>query len=250
MNATPAYDRLGLGYRAIRATDPKLAARIWSALGHARTVLNAGAGTGSYEPPDRWVLALEPSPVMTAPRADSAAPVLHAAVESLPLADKTVDAAIVILTIHHWSSVEAGLRELRRVTSQRIVIVTMDPAALANLWIVQDYLPELMGFHAARFPSIERLRELLPGAAVDILAVPHDCQDGFMAAFWARPHAYLDPAVRAATSPWHDLSPAVVDRALARLQTDLDSGAWERRYGELRKRAELDVGLRLVTANP
>ncbi len=199
LNASPAYDRLGLGYRAIRATDPKLAARIWSALGDARTVLNVGAGTGNYEPSDRWVLAVEPSPVMTAQRTVGAAPVLHAAVESLPLADRTVDAAMAILTVHHWSSVETGLRELRRVTRQRIVIVTMDPAALANLWIVGEYLPELMGFHAARFPSIDRLRELLPGADVDVLAVPHDCRDGFMAAFWARPRAYLEPATRAAT---------------------------------------------------
>lgn len=184
-----------------------MAAEIWQALGDAQTVLNVGAGTGSYEPPDRWVLAVEPSSAMIAQRPNGAAPVLQAAVEDLPLADQTIDAAMAILTLHHWDSVETGLRELLRVARKRIVLVTMEVSE--DLWIVRDYLAELLGQHAARFPSIERLREHLPHPEVRVLPVPRDCHDGFMAAFWARPEAYLDPTTRAATSPWHDLPPTV-----------------------------------------
>jgi len=248
MTAGPAYDVIGRGYSWVRRPDPRLAQAIWRALGDARTVLNVGAGTGSYEPPDRWVLALEPSEVMIAQRPANAAPVLKSSVEQLPLADQTVDAAMAILTLHHWDSVEAGLRELLRVVRERIVIVTMDIQKLAELWIVRDYLPELLGQHAARFPSIDRLRELLPHADVEVLTVARDCQDGFMAAFWAQPHAYLDPAIRAATSAWHDLPPAVIERALGQLREDLDTGDWQRHYQDLVTRPELDVGLRLITS--
>jgi SAM-dependent methyltransferase len=242
------YDRIGIGYHGVRGTDPVLASRIWTALGDARTVLNVGAGTGSYEPPDRWVLAVEPSGVMIAQRPSDAAPVIQAPVEQLPLADQTVDAATAILTVHHWKSVQAGLRELVRVVRDRIVLVTMDVRALGELWIVHDYLPELLGQHA-RFPTIDQLRDLLPNAKVEVLPVPCECEDGFMAAFWARPHAYLDPETRMATSPWHDMPAAVVDRALTRLRGDLDSGEWQSRYGHLLDRRELDVGLRLITAS-
>jgi SAM-dependent methyltransferase len=241
------YDRIGIGYQGIRGTDPVLASRIWAALGDTRTVLNVGAGTGSYEPADRWVLAVEPSPVMIAQRAPDAAPVIQATAEDLPLADQSVDAAMAILTVHHWPNVEAGLRELTRVARDRIVIVTVDVSMIAQQWIVRDYLPELLGQHA-RFPAIDRLCELLPNATSEVLPVPRDCEDGFMAAWWARPEACLDPVIRAATSTWHDLPEPVVDRALARLREDLDSGEWYRRYCDLLARDELDVGLRLITA--
>jgi SAM-dependent methyltransferase len=248
MGTGSTYDRIGIGYRGIRCTDPALASRIWAALGNARTVLNVGAGTGSYEPPDRWVLAVEPSSVMIAQRPYDAAPVIKTPVEELPLADRSVDAAMAILTVHHWQSVEAGLRELMRVVRDRIVIVTMDIDVIAQLWIVRDYLPELLVQHAARFPTIDRLCELLPNMKSEVLPVARECQDGFMAAFWARPEAYLDPTTRVATSPWHDLPDVVVDRALGQLREDLDSGSWRRRYSDLLVCAELDVGLRLLTA--
>src|ERR1700736_1133753 len=224
MGVPSTYDRIGIGYRELRRTDPGLASRIWAALGDARTVLNVGAGSGSYEPPDRWVLAVEPSGVMIAQRPPDAAPVIQAPVEQLPLADQTVDAAMAILTVHHWDSVHAGLRELVRVVRDRVVLVTMDVGVLGELWIVRDYLPELLGQHAARFPTIDRLGDLLPNAQVEALPGPRECEDGFMVAFWARPHAFLDPAARAATSPWHDLPTAVVDRALTELREHLDSG--------------------------
>lgn len=249
MGAPVAYDRIGIGYRGIRRTDPALASRIWAALGDARSVLNVGAGTGSYEPLDRSVLAVEPSSVMIAQRPPDAAPVIQAIAEQLPLANQTVDAAMAVLTLQHWESVETGLHELMRVVRDRVVLVTMDVETLSELWIVRDYLPELLGQHAARFPTIARLRELLPNVQVEVLPVTRECEDGFMAAFWARPDLYLDPTMRAATSPWHDLPPAAVERALAQLREDLDSGEWRRRNGHLLARTELDVGLRLITAS-
>jgi hypothetical protein len=184
---------------------------------------------------------------MIAQRPPEAAPVLRTTVEDLRLADGAVDAAMAILTVHHWPDIEAGLRRLLRVARQRIVIVTMDVATLAHLWIIDNYLPELLGQHAARFPSIERLCELLPNPSVEVLAMPGDCADGFLAALWARPHAILDPAMRAATSPWYDLPAATVEAALARLERDLEDGTWRGRYGHLLELDELDVGLRLIT---
>ena len=244
----PSYDTIGRGYRAARRPDPRLAVKIWDALGGAESVVNIGAGAGSYEPADRWVLAVEPSGVMIKQRPPDAAPVLQSSVEDLRLADRTVDAAMAILTVHHWPDVEAGLRQLLRVVRQRIVIVTMDVPTLAHLWIIEDYLPELLGQHTARFPSIEWLCELLPNSTAEVLAVPHDCTDGFLAAFWGRPHSLLDPAARAATSPWYDLSAATVEAALGRLQRDLEDGTWQQRYGDLLDKQELDVGLRLITS--
>jgi hypothetical protein len=155
---------------------------------------------------------------------------------------------MAILTAHHWPDIEAGLRRLLRLVRQRIVIVTMDVVTLARLWIIDDYLPELLGQHAARFPSVERLCQLLPNPRVEVLAVPRDCTDGFLAALWARPHALLDPATRAATSPWYELPAATVEAALARLRRDLQDGTWRERHGHLLEQAELDVGLRLITS--
>ena len=154
---------------------------------------------------------------------------------------------MAILTVQHWSDLEAGLRELIRVARDRIVIVTMDVQVIAQLWIVRDYLPELLDSHAG-FPPIDRLGQLLADMRSEVLPVPRECQDGFMAAFWGRPEAYLDPATRAATSPWHHLPTTVIDHAMTRLREDLDSGAWSRSYGHLLERKEFDVGMRLITA--
>ena len=244
----PAYDTIGRGYQSIRQPDARLAGKIVAALGDSRTVVNVGAGAGSYEPADRWVLAVEPSSVMIAQRPPAAAPVLQTSVEDMPLADGAVDAAMAILTLHHWRDVEAGLRQLTRVARQRIVIVTMDVPTLAKLWIIEDYLPEFVGQHTSRFPPIDWLCERLPNSTSEVLAVPCDCTDRFLSALWARPHALLDPAIRAGTSPWHDLPAATVAKALARLRDDLHKGAWHERYGHLLEQAELDVGLRIITS--
>ena len=233
----------------MRRPDPRIASAIWAALGDAASVVNVGAGSGSYEPPDRAVLAVEPSAVMIAQRPRDAARAVQASAEALPLEDRAVDAALAVLTVQHWDDVERGLRELVRVARRRVVLVTMDVEALARLWIVRDYLPETLAAHAGTFPPISRLLELLPRATASVVPVPRDCTDGFMAAFWGRPEAYLDPAVRAASSPWHQLAPETVDRALEQLRSDLASGVWDRRYGWLRDEPELDVGLRLVSAD-
>lgn len=225
-----------------------MAEPIWQALGDARTVVNVGAGTGSYEPPDREVTAVEPSEVMIAQRAPGAAPATQSAAERLPFADSSFDAAMAILTLHHWSDVGAGLAEMVRVARCRVVIVTMDPHVWADQWIVQDYLPEIMGDYARSFPSMAEVLAPLPATTVQPLLAPRDCTDRMFATLWARPEQYLEPVVRAATSTWHQLPRAVVNRALAQLHADLASGKWDERYGHLRTTPACDVGLRLIRA--
>jgi SAM-dependent methyltransferase len=245
---TAAYDEIGGDYGERRRPDPRLASPIWDALGDAESVINVGAGTGSYEPPHRDVLAIEPSAVMIAQRGSGAAPAVQAAAESLPVGDKSFDAAMAVLTIQHWSDVGQGLVELSRVARHRIVIVTMDVDRLGELWLIRDYVPEMLPCHAAAFPSISTLCRALPDASVSVVAVPRDCTDQFLAALWARPEAYLDARIRSATSAWNQVPGEVVDRALAALRHDLVSGVWDERYRQLRHMPALDVGLRIVRA--
>jgi SAM-dependent methyltransferase len=245
---TAAYDEIGRDYGEHRRPDPRLATAIWDALGEARSVINVGAGAGSYEPSDRDVLAIEPSAVMIAQRRRGAARALQAAAESLPVDDMSFDAAMAVLTMQHWTDVEQGLAELCRVARRRIVVVTMDVDKLRELWLIRDYIPEMLPGHAAAFPSISWLAQALPNVSVSELAVPRDCTDRFMAALWASPEAYLDARIRGATSAWHQVPHHVVDRALARLRRDLASGRWDERYGALRDASTLDVGLRIVRA--
>jgi SAM-dependent methyltransferase len=244
----PAYDRMGVGYTAVRRPDPRIEAAIHAALGDARVVLNVGAGAGSYEPRDREVVAVEPSPVMIAQRPPDAAPAIQGVAEDLPLADDSVDATFGVFTLHHWNDVERGLAEVRRVTRDRVAFVTLDLDVTAEMWLCSDYLPEIVDHDRRVFPTIERVGELLPGLRVAPLPVPARCSDGFCIALWDRPEAHLDPEVRRASSIWHQLPDAVAARGLERLRHDLESGEWDRRHGELRTRDELDVGLRLVVA--
>ncbi len=240
----PLYDTLGRGYSAARRPDPHIAARIHRALGDARTVLNVGAGAGSYEPTDRTVIALEPSPVMIGQRPSGAAPVVRAVAEALPFTAASFDAALALLTMHHWTDQRAGIAELRRV-ARRTVTFTFDTDV--SLWIATDYLPDIIGQDAFVFPPIAEVAARLD-AEVEVVPVPHDCTDGFTGAYWARPEAYLDPAVRAGMSAIRNLDPAVVDAGMARLRADLESGAWDRRYGHLRTMGELDLGYRLLVS--
>ena len=228
--------------------DPRIAAPIWRALGDARTVVNVGAGAGSYEPIDREVTAVEPSEVMIAQRSTGAAPVVQASAEQLPFADASFDAAMAVLTIHHWGDVARGLAEMTRVASRRVVIATFDPEVNNETWIIRDYLPELRVERERWMPEEARVLAALPAARVEPIPVPRDCTDRMFVAHWGRPEAYLDPEVRAATSVWHLLPPAVTARAIEALRADLESGVWDERYGDLREQPELDVGLRLITA--
>jgi SAM-dependent methyltransferase len=239
------YDRIGRTYTATRGTDPRIAARIWDALGGARSVVNVGAGTGSYEPPDRDVTAVEPSAVMIAQRPPGAAPAVQASAESLPFEDASFDAAMAVLTIHHWSDFPAGAAELRRVARDRVVVLSWDPTFVGRLWVGPEYFPELAREDVEGFPSLSEQAAAL-GAEAEVVPVPWDCRDGFFGAFWRRPEAYLDPAVRAGISTMAKRSSDELAEGLARLRADLDSGAWARRHADLLERAELDLGYRLL----
>ena len=239
------YDAIGRTYTATRGTDPRIAARIWDALGDARTVVNVGAGTGSYEPPDREVTAVEPSAVMIAQRPPGAAPAVQASAEALPFDDGSFDAAMAVLTIHHWSDFPAGAAELRRVARDRVVVFSWDPAYVARMWLGPDYFPELARQDADGFPSLADQAAAL-NAEAHVVPIPWDCRDGFMSAFWRRPDAYLDPTVRAGISTLAKRSEDELAEGLARLRADLASGAWARRHADLLERDELDVGYRLL----
>lgn len=235
----------GHAYPHGRHTDPRIAERIMAALGDARTILNVGAGTGSYEPADREVVAVEPSATMRAGRPADAAPVIDAKAEALPFDDDTFDASMACITIHHWDDAAAGLREMRRVTTGPVVILTLDIPHHVN-W-QRDYFAPLMAVERRRFPSPVEIAPILGRRnRIDALRTPRDCQDGFVDAFWARPDAFLDPQVRAAQSVWACLNPGVEDEVITRLEADLESGVWEEAHGHLRVHADYDGALRLI----
>jgi SAM-dependent methyltransferase len=243
-----AYDQIGRGYSNVRQPDPRIAARIDAALGDARTVLNVGAGTGSYEPTDREVTAVEPSAQMIAQRPAGSAPVVQASAEELPFAADSFDAAMGVLTAHHWTDLGAGLKEMRRVTRQRILIVAFDPGALANLWITRDYFPAMLELKRRSPVTSTELARMLSTAHRSPIPVPRDCTDQFFAALWARPEMLFDEEVVRPMWAWQSISEAARREGRERLAADLKSGAWDERYGHLREMAELDVGLRLVVA--
>jgi SAM-dependent methyltransferase len=240
-----AYDRIGRGYGTTRRPDPRIAAQVTAALAGMTSVVNVGAGTGSYEPAET-VVAVEPSSIMIAQRPAGAATCVRARAEALPLTDGSADAVLAVLTVHHWSDVEAGIAELRRVARQRVVILTSDHSVFREFWLVREYLPTVIG--ADHAVPVSRLVGLLPGARVEPVPVPHDCADGFAAAFWRRPAAYLDPRVRAGISLFAQADPRELAGGLAALAADLDSGAWHERHRELTTLDRLDAGYRLIVS--
>ena len=244
------YDRAAADYPGRRHADPRIERHIHAALADARTVVNIGAGSGSYEPRDRWVLAVEPSAGMRSARPVDAPPAIAASAEALPLDDDSVDAAMAIITIHHWNEPLAGLAEMRRVTRGNVVLVTFDIDILADYWMISDYLPEALEDDRRRFPTITQITSALGGASVLAIPIPSDCSDGFFEAFYCRPEAYLDHRVRAAQSVWPRLPEGVQDRALGALKWDLRSGVWEERHGHLRTERHYDGALRLIVSEP
>lgn len=241
---TAVYDRIGIGYRDLRTPDPRIAAQLHAALGAAHTVVNVGAGAGSYEPACELV-AVEPSALMLSQRPLGSAPAIQAVAESLPFADMVFDASLAILTTHHWTDAQAGLAELVRV-SRRQVVLTWDAAFTASqFWFLTDYLPEA-GERERGLAEARTVLRTWPDAQLQPVPIPWDCTDGFFAAYWRRPEAYLVPAVRASISGLALLAPELVDRAVRRLATDLDSGAWASRHADLLGLEELDCGYRLV----
>jgi SAM-dependent methyltransferase len=243
------YEQYGRTYARNRQSDPRIEARIHAALGDARTVLNVGAGSGSYEPSDRWVFAVEPSATMRAQRPPGAAPAIDARAEALPFDDEAFDAAMACVTIHHWVPPEAGLAELRRVARGSVVVFTFDLDFLPD-W-QQEFLREGLEIERPRFPAIEDVAAALGGRTrVERIPTPADCKDGFFEAFWNRPEALLDPAIRASQSMWALLEPGVEQRTVDRLADALESGAWDAEHGHLREQDTLDGALRLVISEP
>jgi SAM-dependent methyltransferase len=239
------YDQIGIGYSAYRRPDDRIARRIDDGLGESRTVLNVGAGAGSYEPNNRLVVSVEPSAEMIRQRAQNAPQAIRATADHLPFQDHSFDAVLAILTIHHWSHPEKGLAEMRRVARDRVVIFTWDPGH-PGFWLVQDYIPEIIEVDQHNFPSLRDIEEAIGPAEVHTLCIPADCSDGFLGAYWRRPEAYLDPRVRAAISTFSKVDSAT---GIARLRRDLEDGTWNDRYGALLSQPELDIGYRLVVAN-
>ena len=238
------YDRIGVDYAKLRKPDARIARAIERALGDAETILNVGAGTGSYEPADRKVTALEPSCEMIRQRPAGSCPVIQGCAEALPFVDRSFDASMALLTVHHWIDQAKGLREMRRVTRGPLVLLTYDPS-FRGFWLA-DYIPELIALDEAQMPRIADYEAWLGPVSIATIPIPHDCSDGFLCAYWRRPSAYLDPRVRAAISSFWKLGD--VSAALARLERDLEDGAWERRYGALLALDSLDLGYRLVVA--
>jgi SAM-dependent methyltransferase len=241
------YDAIGGAYTGTRHTEPRIAEQVWDALGDAQTVLNVGAGTGSYEPPGREVTAVEPSAVMRAQRPAGAAPCVAAAAESLPFADQSFDAAMAFSTVHHWRDPIAGLREMRRV-ARRVVVFTFDASDFGwrrRFWLTRDYLPEAAGLVAGW--SLSGLADAI-GARTEPVLIPWDCADGFLEAYWRRPEAYLDDHVRRAVSIWTRVGPEAEQRAVRSLRDDLASGSWAERNHELIDLDTAELGLRLLVA--
>lgn len=238
------YDTIGLNYANLRKPDPRVGALINDALGPAKTVLNVGAGAGSYEPDDKQVTAVEPSIEMIRQRPATSATVVQGFAEDLPFDDNSFDASMAVLTIHHWMDQAKGLREMRRVTRGNIVILTYDPD-FRDFWLL-DYIPELIALDEDQMPKLATYKQWLGAVDISAVPIPHDCTDGFLSAYWRRPAAYLDPKIRAAMSPFWALGD--IENALQKLAHELESGAWAKRYANLINLDTCDCGYRLVTA--
>ena len=241
---TAKYDSIGINYAELRKPDRRIAKIIESALGSAQTVLNVGAGTGSYEPADRSLIAVEPSREMIRQRSPAAAQAIQASADALPFDDQSFDASLAILTIHHWPDKEAGLREMRRVTRGRIILLTFDPSR--RPWLT-DYLPGLAALDERQMPTMSDYERWLGSVQITPVLVPHDCSDGFLYAYWRRPAAYLEARIRSGSSSFWAISNA--EAGLQKLRRDLETGEWERRYAELLTLDEYDAGYRLVVAD-
>jgi SAM-dependent methyltransferase len=246
------YDTIGSGYAAFRREDPLLTAQIERALGEARSVINVGAGTGSYEPADRYVVAVEPSDVMAGQRPPHRVPAVRAKADALPYGDDAFDAAMAVLTVHHWDDTQArGVAELRRVARGPVIVVTFDIAVCGEMWLMRDYLPEIAELDRRTFPSLDQLAAWMGGeVTVETVPIRADTPDWHLASYWAHPERVLDDDARNATSGFARMPVEVAQRAVSELHHDLESGAWEQRNGHLRALEQCDVGMRLLVSLP
>lgn len=244
------YGEIGSSYGRFRQPEPIIAAQILEALGDARTVLNVGAGAGSYEPTDREVTAVEPSASMRAQRPSHLSVAINAVAEALPFEDDSFDASMATVTVHQWSNLEKGLSEMRRVTRGPVVLLVCDPALMADYWL-NNYIPEVRAIEASRFPPIQHIVEALGGPVeVQSVPVPLNCRDGFNEAYYGRPEALLGPEARLACSSWSLVSEVAVDRFVHHLSRDLANGRWDEKYGHLRSQPYFDGPLRLIIGTP
>ena len=244
------YDTHGQKYSGQRKTDPRIAAYVHNALADSETVINIGAGSGSYEPEDKYVIAVEPSIIMRTQRiANGKIPAINAKADSLPFDDRSFDAAMAMVTVHHWPDIEKGIAEIRRVTKKRFVIMTFDPDALDDFWNV-NYFPQLIEIERARYPSITRLQKALSAKTEVIkIPIPLDCVDGFQETYYGRPEAFLEKEVRMAQSAWGFLPADLEEKYLQNLSNDLQSGAWDKKFGHFRTQPNFTGALRLIVAN-
>lgn len=244
------YDSIGHGYSAHRRQDPFLYRRILSSLGDAQTVVNVGAGTGSYEPSDRTVLAIEPSEVMARQRRADSLPAIRAPAYKLPLHDRSVDSAMTVMSLQHWQPHQfAGVREMGRVARKRVIIVTIDPRVSAQMWLMADYVPEIAKIDHQTFPLPETICGWLDcETEIEAIPVSRDFSDWMLLSFWAHPERVLDPAARAATSAFARQPETVIERVVVAVRHDIEDGSWNRRYASLQSLREYDAGLRLITA--
>ena len=245
------YDKFGQQYANHRQTDPRIAVFVHDALDNARTILNVGAGAGSYEPTDKYVVAVEPSAVMRAQRINNGKiPAIIGKADALPFDDNAFDASMAMVTVHHWPDINKGLKELRRVTKHQVIIMTFDPDALDNFWNAH-YFPELIAVEKARYPTVEFITNSLGGnCEVKSIPIPLDCIDGFQEAFYGRPEAFLEKQVRLSQSAWGFLPDGVEDRLVKKLADDLQSGNWDKEFGHFRTQLTFTCALRLIIANP
>ena len=245
------YDKLGHTYSGHRQTDPRIAALVHDQLADAKTILNVGAGAGSYEPQDKYVVAVEPSVVMRRQRLTlGKVPAIDAKADQLPFDDKTFDASMAMVTIHHWPDIAKGLRELRRVTRNQVLIMTFDPDELDNFWNA-EYFPEVIAVEKARYPNIEFITKALGGnCSVIPVPIPIDCKDGFQEAFYGRPEAFLQKEGRLSQSAWGFIPDEKQLEIVQRLEQDLASGAWDKKYGHFRTQPFFTCALRLIVSKP
>ena len=244
------YGAIGAGYSAYRQPEPAIAAQIQRALGTAQTVLNLGAGAGSYEPVDRDVTAVEPSASMRAQRPAHLTAAIDAVAEALPFADGQFEASMATFTVHQWKDLEAGLREIRRVTRGPVVILSCDPDLVQDFWL-NDYAPEALAAEARRYPPLARIGDILGGRTVsEAVSIPLHCRDGFNEAYYGRPERFLDAGAREANSAWSFVSPETAAAYVAHLRRDLEVGVWDARHRALRTQSSFDGSLRLVISTP
>ena len=245
------YDKFGMKYSTHRQTDERIAEYVYKELFDAKTILNVGSGAGSYEPTDKYVVAVEPSTIMRQQRLDrNKVPAINAKADNLPFDSNSFDASMAMITVHHWHDMDKGLKELRRVTKHQVVIMTFDPKQLDNFWNA-EYFPEVIDVEKARYPTIDFIKNSLGGHCKVIpIPIPLDCKDGFQEAFYGRPEAFLEKQVRLSQSAWGFIPEDKQEEIVRRLRTDLESGNWDKKYGHFRVQEFFTCSLKLIVSTP